>query len=370
MTAVGTAIPADAPSRGLRAKREATTSAIRTARHTAVPASQPAAKSRVLGKLIAQLLAQRPPRANSLIITVYGDMIAPHGGTVWLGSFIKLAQPLGLNPRMVRTSVFRLSREKWLVSEQIGRRSYYSLTATGRRRFEHAYRRIYEDPRSAWEGDWQLVLIPRDGLVPALRESLRKELQWEGFAPIAPGVMAHPSAQSDSLLDILQGTSTHDKVVVLQAHTLGALAGRPLKELAEQCWNLVQIAAGYQSFIGRFRAVARVLRGTSALDPEQCFVVRALLMHEFRRVQLRDPQLPRQLLPTNWPGDAARDLCSEIYRLCQQRAEEHLMNVLETADGPLPPAAESFYARFGGLQTVSVPRDGALSISPQPQEFQ
>ncbi len=297
-------------------------------------------------------------------------MIAPHGGAVWLGSFIKLVQALGLNPRMVRTSVFRLSREKWLVSEQIGRRSYYSLTATGRRRFEHAYRRIYENPRSAWQGDWQLVLIPREGLAPGLRESLRKELHWEGFAEIAPSVMAHPSAQSDSLLDILQGTGTHDKVVVLRAHTLGALAGRPLKELTEQCWNLVQVAAGYQSFIDRFRGIARLLRGASALNPEQCFVVRALLMHEFRRVQLRDPQLPSQLLPTQWPGDFARALCSEIYRLCQQRAEEHLMNVLSTADGPLPPAVASFYARFGGLQPTTVTEISAPPSNHQAKGFQ
>ena len=368
--AVASATSANASSRALRATREAPATPTRTAGHAVDPAPQVAPKSRVLGKLIAQLLARRPPRANSLIITIYGDMIAPHGGTVWLGSFIKLVQPLGLNPRMVRTSVFRLSREKWLVSEQIGRRSYYSLTAMGRRRFEHAYRRIYDDPRSTWEGDWQLVLIPREGFAPGLRDSLRKELQWEGFAAIAPGVMAHPSAHGDSLLDILQGTGTHDKVVVLQAHTFGTLAGRPLKELTEQCWNLVQVAAGYQSFLGRFRGVARALRGTLAQDPEQCFVVRALLMHEFRRVQLRDPQLPRQLLPTDWPGDSARALCSEIYRLCQQQAEEHLMNVLRTADGPLPPAAASFYARFGGLQATTVPESPKPSTGPQPQELQ
>ena len=78
----------------------------------------------------------------SLIITIYGDFIAPHGGTVWLGSFIRLVQALGLNERMVRTSVYRLSQEKWLVSQQLGRKSYYSLTTSGRRRFEHAYRRI------------------------------------------------------------------------------------------------------------------------------------------------------------------------------------------------------------------------------------
>ncbi|PIV71926.1 MAG: phenylacetic acid degradation operon negative regulatory protein PaaX, partial [Rhodocyclales bacterium CG17_big_fil_post_rev_8_21_14_2_50_68_7] len=63
--------------------------------------------SRFIDNWIRTLLAERPLRANSLIITVYGDSIAPHGGTVWLGSFIRLVELLGLNPRMVRTAVFR-----------------------------------------------------------------------------------------------------------------------------------------------------------------------------------------------------------------------------------------------------------------------
>jgi phenylacetic acid degradation operon negative regulatory protein len=325
-------------------------------------------KSRVLSRWIDGMLAERPLRANSLIITIYGDMIAPHGGTVWLGSFIRLVEPLGLNPRMVRTSVFRLSKEKWLVSEQIGRRSYYSLTATGWRRFEHAYRRIYDDPRTLWNGDWQLLLVPEAGMTPALRETLRKELLWEGFAAIAPDMMAHPSARSDSVLDILQSTGTRDKVVFLQARTLGALASRPLKDLTEECWHLGQVAAGYQGFIDRFRAVSRALRGASALDPEQCFLVRTLLIHEFRRVQLRDPQLPRQLLPTGWPGDTARAMCRDIYELCQRKTEEHLMSTLETADGELPPADDRFYARFGGLRKAAVGEGRAAGPGPALQE--
>lgn len=306
-------------------------------------------KNRLLDQWIERQLADRPLRANSLIITIYGDMIAPHGGTAWLGGLIHLVAPLGLNPRTVRTSVFRLSREKWLVSEQIGRRSYYSLTAMGRRRFEHAFHRIYDDARASWEGDWQVVLTPGNSLTPALRDALRKELLWEGYGAIAPGVLVHPSGQTDELLDILQIAGAHDKVVVLKAQTLGALSSRPLKELVDQCWNLGKVAAEYQAFTDRFRSVARALRGASILDPEQCFVIRTLLMHEFRRVQLRDPSLPRQLLPDDWPGHTARALCRDIYQLCWGKTEAHLMQMLETANGPLPRAAKSFHARFGGI---------------------
>ena len=303
-------------------------------------------KSRFIRQWLDGFLAEHTVRANSLIITIYGDAIAPHGGTVWLGSFIKLVEPLGLNPRMVRTSVFRLAREKWLVAEQIGRKSYYSLTAAGRRRFEHAYRRIYDDPRQQWDGNWQVVFTGGGMLPPAQRDTLRRELLWEGFGVIAPGVLAHPYANHESVLDILQGTGTHDKVVVIEGRTLGALSSRPLQELVRECWNLDVIAEDYKRFGDCFRPVTRAIKVARELDPEQAFCVRTLLIHEFRRVQLRDPQLPRQLLPNDWPGDLARRICSELYLLTRQQAERHLGKVLETSDGPLPEAAAYFQLRF------------------------
>jgi phenylacetic acid degradation operon negative regulatory protein len=311
-------------------------------------------KSRFIQQWLDTFMAEHTLRANSLIITIYGDAIAPHGGTVWLGSFIKLVEALGLNPRMVRTSVFRLSKEKWLVSEQIGRKSYYSLTATGRRRFEHAYRRIYDDPRQQWDGDWQVVFTGGGALSAAQRDTLRRELLWEGFGVIAPGVLAHPYANHESVLDILQSTGTHDKVVVIQGRTLGALSSRPLQELVRECWNLDAIAADYKRFSDCFRPVVRAIRAARELDPEQAFCVRTLLIHEFRRVQLRDPQLPRQLLPNDWPGDTARQLCSELYLLTRQQAECHLSSILTTADGPLPEAAPYFQLRFPGSTTSGI----------------
>ena len=46
--------------------------------------------SREAGRLLEDLIATRPPRAKSLVVTVFGDSIRPHGGTIWLGSLIRL----------------------------------------------------------------------------------------------------------------------------------------------------------------------------------------------------------------------------------------------------------------------------------------
>ncbi len=303
-----------------------------------------------VSKLLDEFRARKPVRAGSLIITLYGDAIAPHGGTVWLGSLIRLIEAFGVNQRLVRTSVFRLSQEGWLSSQQIGRRSYYSLTASGRRRFENAYRRIYALPQRQWDGGWCLVFTALPTLAASAREQLKRELGWAGFGMIAPGVLAHPGVEFGDALATLEAQGMQDKVVVMSAHSDTELSGRPLHELVGACWNLEQLSRGYRHFLDRFRPVWRALAAAEALDPAECLLVRMLLIHEFRRVLLRDPQLPDELLPPDWTGAAARLLCRNLYRLTHGPAEQHLMDTMETADGPLPEAAPYYYARFGGLE--------------------
>jgi phenylacetic acid degradation operon negative regulatory protein len=92
--------------------------------------------------------------------------------------------------------------------------------------------------------------------------------------------------------------------------------------------------------------VAEPFRRARTPDPQQAFVVRTLLIHAFRRVLLRDPQLPPELLPLDWPGAAAYALTRDVYLRTHKLAETHLATALEEA---LPRASEDFHRRFGGL---------------------
>src|SRR5213592_2799443 len=90
----------------------------------------------VVARWVQRTLAADPPRAKSLIVTVWGDALAPHGGVVWLSRLIRLMASFGMSERLVRTSVFRLVRDGWLKGQTVGRRSRYRLTREGARRFE------------------------------------------------------------------------------------------------------------------------------------------------------------------------------------------------------------------------------------------
>jgi phenylacetic acid degradation operon negative regulatory protein len=297
--------------------------------------------------LVGEFQQRRPLRTGSLVISIFGDAIAPHGGSVWLGSLIDVLEPFGISQRLVRTSVFRLAKDGWLESEQIGRRSYYNLTPEGRARFHDASRRIYSGPRQEWGGDWCLVMLA--GVDAEYREDIRKELGWLGFAPFSANVLAHPAPDLqivEERLDLLDGS---DRILIMQATTTSNRENY-LRELIHDSWALQDLDDRYSDFLARFRPVYKAARECPSAQPELAFRVRTLLIHEYRKILLRDPFLPAELLPERWNGDSAYQLCRNIYSSVVSPTEEFLTGAMENTDGPLPPADPEFYRRFGGLQ--------------------
>ena len=295
--------------------------------------------------LVAEFRSRRTLRTGSLITTVFGDSIAPRGGNVWLGSLIAIMQDFGISERLVRTSVFRLVQDGWLQSTQIGRRSYYSLTVEGRERFEQATHKIYGAPASNWDNKWCLVLLVN--LDATAKETVRKELGWLGFGALSTSVLAHPAPDMAGLDVVLHRLGLADELVIMSGQTIGNESA--MRKLAQESWNLTDIDARYASFVERFRPLIAAYGKDANVSPKSAFLVRTLLIQEYRKVLLRDPQLPTELSPAAWHGTAAYQLCRNLYLAIYAPADDYLSETVETAEGRLPPPRRSFMQRFGGL---------------------
>jgi phenylacetic acid degradation operon negative regulatory protein len=304
---------------------------------------------------LEHLLATRPPRAKSLVVTVFGDSILPHGGTVWVGSLIRLLGRFGVNERGVRTAVQRLTVEGWLHSRSVGRRSDYAPTPASRARFEEAERRIHAAAAPRWDGTWCLVLLGQGGISASERDAARRELRWHGFGEISPTLLLHPAADPASLRRALDDLALSERAIVLEGATGAAPAAeqpagrRALRELVQSAWRLDDLAFEYRDFLDRFGCLEGMLDGRPLPDPETCFGLRTLVIHEYRRVLLRDPQLPEELLPVSWEGSAARALRARLYRRLEAPATEHLLATCETSSGGLPRASRTYRRRVDGL---------------------
>ncbi len=319
---------------------------------------------REAGRHLAHLLATHPPRAKSLVVTVFGDSILPHGGTVWVGSLIRLLGPFGINERGVRTAVQRLTVEGWLSNRSVGRRSDYTPTAESRPRFEAADRRIYAGAAPDWDGTWCLVLLGQTGISSSERDAARRELRWHGFGEISPALLLHPAVDPGSLRRALDDLGLSGRAIVFEGAAGVALARPPstgskaLQELVRSAWRLDDLALEYRVFLDRFGPLDGMPEGRRLHDPETCFGLRTLAIHEYRRILLRDPQLPEELLPEQWEGREARQLCARLYHRLEARAAQHLLATCQTSNGRLPTASRSYWRRFDGLGETSLRRAG------------
>ncbi|HEU5443475.1 MAG TPA: phenylacetic acid degradation operon negative regulatory protein PaaX [Steroidobacteraceae bacterium] len=310
-----------------------------------------------LEALLRRFQSQRPLRGGSLLITIFGDAIAPRGGAVTLGSLIDLARPFGLAERLVRTAVARLAAEGWLAATRHGRRSEYRLTDSGRKLFAEATRRIYGANPSTWSGQWTLAVVPPSSgrasrtsspgkaAAPGSRRSLREELRWLGFGQLSPGVYAHPACTLEEARAWLATLGCADHCWLLKSAAEGLVADRAL---AAAGWNLAEIARRYRRFRDSFAPVDAAVRESDALAPQSAFLVRTLLIHEYRRIHLQDPLLPPALLPAQWVGTEAYELTARLYAAVFAAAERFLTDTGTTIAGALPPAGAEVNARFGG----------------------
>jgi phenylacetic acid degradation operon negative regulatory protein len=300
--------------------------------------------------LIRHFRRQRPLRGGSLIISIFGDSIAPRGGSLSLASLIALAQPFGLTERLVRTSVARLAQDGWLEAERHGRLSFYRLAKPGRARFEEATRRIYSENPRDWHCRWTLVLLPKGA--SARRERLREEMLWLGYGQLAPGLLVHPERELEEarrqMRELMPG-----HVTVLQAVTGDEAEDR---RIVATSWDLSELSRGYRRFVELFQPVDESLAAGERLSARSAFVVRTLLIHQYRKIHLRDPLLPSSLLPADWVGTEAYELCRALYARVFAAADAHLSQSATTVTGKLAAPSDAAFRRFGGLPTRSAAR--------------
>jgi phenylacetic acid degradation operon negative regulatory protein len=184
-----------------------------------------------------------------------------------------------------------------------------------------------------------------------LREQLRKALFWHGFGETATGNFVHPTADLENVMESL--VSEGLQAVLSHLMPMVAVNSRTADcatdiEMVQKAWNLDGLAASYEGFLQKYEPIRDALLTSSQKDltEENAFLVRTLLIHDVRRLLLRDPQLPEGLLPAHWPGSRARLLCRDLYRKLLPLSERHLDTHVRLSSGSAPNATQVVVSRF------------------------
>lgn len=259
-----------------------------------------------LSPLISALHDEGRIRVWSLVITIIGDAAQPRGGRIALARLQDLAVRIGIEAGALRTALSRLTADGWVERERSGRSSNYLFSARGAAEYEPAAKQVYAPPTDTPER-WTLALVPEDS--------------EDGFA-LGGNLRLVPGAVPAGAILAVDG-----ELHVAAEKRQGALCPPSYRVALERLFADLDALSGLQ------------------ISDRDAMAARVLLIHRWRRIILRHPELPDALLPATLTGPRAR--VAFAYKALLPGSERWLDSADDGFD-PMPAPARDLAKRFSG----------------------
>jgi len=224
-------------------------------------------------------------RVWSLLVSVFGDLAQHEGAGIDGPVLSAIMARMGVKSEATRVALHRLRKDGWIASEKVGRTSRHRLTVYGRSETIAASGRIYAETQYAPE-EWEIVITDGD--------EDRASLRSKGFVPVLPRVyLGTPALHAPENALRLTGASTVPD------------------------WIKSQVAPDslhqdYKKLRGILETTSRALPETQSLQPLDIAVLRCLIVHNWRRLVLKQPDLPNALFPDDWEEVRCRALVTTL----------------------------------------------------------
>ncbi len=240
---------------------------------------------------VAELTDPHDQRVWSIIVSLFGDMAQEPGAQISGGALTRIIEPMGIKPEAIRVALHRLRKDGWIESDRIGRVSRHVLTEFGRTQSAAVTPRIYARgpaPAERWH-----LLIAEDG---AGTQVLEDVMLSHDYTPIGRNVALGSGPAPDQ----------PDGLLALE------ISPRAAPKWVQDRLCPQELRGAYQALHQAVGRAARTRPRGWSPTPLESATLRTLLVHRWRRVVLRQPDLPAPFYPSDWVGPACRDAVFDL----------------------------------------------------------
>ena len=203
--------------------------------------------------------------------------------------------------------------------------------------------------RSSGTASWTFAAVDTPLIPAAERDRIVKHLRWHGFVALGRGLLASPSVTLQGLQELLPLVEPA-AVVPTGCAQLADLDRLVDEGFFAAAFRTAETESAYWDFLSRYEPWHGCdIQGSAPLD---AYALRTMLVHDFRRIRLRAPDIPSQLLPPNWIGDRAYERAADLYHRLSPQAAEALGEGLEV-DYPLQMPRR--FGQHGRRDALSMP---------------
>jgi phenylacetic acid degradation operon negative regulatory protein len=231
------------------------------------------------------------------MLTFLGDQMLGRDVCVYSGSLIDVFGRAGIGEQATRSTLTRMVGRGLLRRQREGRRMYFGVTERAEAVLRDGERRVWHTGavNRQWDGTWTMLGFSLPESWQRQRHDLRSQLTWAGFGPLFNGLWIAPGEVDVSSLVAELGLSAHVKVFRARAD-----AGMDIGAMIEETWELPDLSASYEAFVRHWQPCAE-----RTPDGDEALVLRLRMQTEWLGLIRRDPRLPVEHLPDDWPAERA-----------------------------------------------------------------
>lgn len=253
-----------------------------------------------------------PNTSRTLLVTLLGAFVRRCDGWLPIRGIVSLLEELGIDESSTRTGVSRLKKRGWLEPEKRDGRSGYRITALAESALASGDEFIWHarQPANLAEG-WCVATFSVPEQQRAKRHLLRSRLATLGFGNVGQGVWIAPARMAADALGVIDDLDLSSYTNIFVGPHAG---GQDLARMARESWDLTAIDSGYREFISQHQSpfAQLVAQHRDGIPENEAFVLYLSALDNWRVLPMRDPALPRELLPSGWAGVPATKLIEDI----------------------------------------------------------
>jgi len=241
--------------------------------------------SREVSKITKGLINQLADLA--LVGLVFFEEMAPYQGGSLIQKVSRMDRRMGdlLGRDRFRGALRNIQKKGW-ISENL------DVTSKGQKRLKSILPQYFEEKK--WDGKWYIVSYDVPENKRWLRKVLRNTLQELKFGPLHKSLWISPYNFLGDVEKIINQYNLETYVLLAISDRLGR---EPSEVLAERIWRLEKINDQYKKFIEGIK--------NRKLTKSEIAFQYLFILHQ-------DPQLPTDLLPSDWQGEKAHRIYKKL----------------------------------------------------------
>jgi phenylacetic acid degradation operon negative regulatory protein len=262
-----------------------------------------------------------PPQ--HLLLTLMGDYLAGCSEPVPSAALVALLGEFEVNPAGARAALSRLTARGVLVGTKVGRNTFYRATDALSDHLPQAQAMTlrFAAPPTGWNGAWTFVAFSLPEEARQQRPILRSRLRMLGFAPLFDGLWVSPFEPTRDLSPELDAFPDAKSTVLVGHPDVGEGRIEPLS-----AWSFDDTRRLYDDFLAEFGPVQGATR-QGTVGATEALVARIRAVYNWFVIANTDPDLPAELLPSDWPRMAARKLFVEVVDSLAPVAEQRVRDI-------------------------------------------